>query len=719
MRKIINFNDNWLFSKDNTNFEKINIPHCWNAVDGQDGGGNYYRGECIYQKTFDMPDVADEEALYIQFNGVSNSAEVLINGKSVLSHDGGFSTFRADITSYCRKNKNEIIVKVSNEANRKVYPQKADFTFYGGIYRNVSFIIVNKSHFDLDYYGGNGVKITPVIQGNDAVISVNTFPVGGYDDVIINIDGTERHGKDTEFTIKNIRLWNGIEDPYLYVAKILLIKEGKVVDEITQQFGCRNVEITENGFYLNGKSYPLRGVAKHQDRWGVGNAVTREMLEEDMRLILEVGANAVRLAHYQHDDYFYELCDKYGICVWAEIPYISQHMPEANQNTVTQMTELIIQNYNHPSIVTWGLSNEITVCGTDKDLTENHIRLNTLCKSLDKTRFTSMACAFMQDIGDSLLDIADAIGYNLYFGWYVGDTEGNGKFFDDFRKSRSNKPIGLTEYGADANLKFQTNEPEKGDYTEQYQAEYHERLLQCIEERPYLWCTFVWNMFDFGADAREEGEAHGQNRKGLVTFDRKIKKDAFYIYKAYWSKVPFVHISGSRYVDRSETQTNIKVYSNLEEVELYVDDKLIAKLSGNKIFNFHIEISGKHTIKAVAGNCNDEIKIVKVQKPNPNYRLVQSGVTNWFDNEVVSEHYFTIADTIGDIAKSMEGRKVLLDFIKANAEKHAGRLSDQAAESTLKMMSSMTFKKIIQRSAGSISNEELEEISQKLNKIKK
>ncbi|KAB3652458.1 glycoside hydrolase family 2 protein, partial [Phocaeicola vulgatus] len=392
----------------------------------------------------------------------------------------------------------------------------------------------------------------------------------------------------------------------------------------------------------------------HQDRAQLGNALTVVEHEEDMALIREMGANTIRLAHYQHDQYFYDLCDQYGMIVWAEIPYITQHMPNGRDNTLNQMRELIVQNYNHPCIVSWGISNEITASGMSADLVENHRLLNDLCHSLDSTRPTAMAHAFMLDPEDPLVFLPDICSYNLYYGWYLGELEQNDEFFATFHTAHPDIVIGLSEYGADANTDYQNSCPHKGDWSEGYQAIYHEHLLKMWSERPYIWAMHCWNMFDFGADGRSEGGKPGQNQKGLVTFDRKIKKDAFYLYKAYLSKAPFVHLCGRRYRDRAEQETEIKVYSNQSAVTLLVDGKEFETQPGDKIFRFVVPITAEHTITAMATAdeaCNDSIIIRKVKTANPAYFAEGTQVINWFDKpeELLREGYYSILDSMEDL----------------------------------------------------------------------
>lgn len=627
MRKFVNLNDNWIFTYHDGNKQTVNIPHTWNNIDGQDGGNDYYRGTCTYNKTFEAPLFNENQCVYLQFKGVNASAKVYLNGNIIITHDGGYSTFRVDITDHIRET-NELTVEVDNSVNDKVYPQKADFTFYGGIYRDVDLIILNKNHFDMDHYGGNGLMITPVVDGLNGKVNVKTWNncEGDVSVSLLDADGcvvASGNGTDCDITIENVHLWNGLDDPYLYSCKAVLSVDGNNVDEISAKFGVRSFRVDpKEGFFLNGKSYPLRGVCRHQDWKGIGNAITTEHHDTDMELIREVGANTIRLAHYQHDQYFYDLCDKYGMIVWAEIPYISEHMPNGRENTISQMKELIIQNYNHPSIITWGLSNEITISTKDnKDMLDNHRVLNDLCHEMDATRPTSIACYAVCGPFNKVAHLSDLVSWNLYLGWYVPGLFLNDLWIDFFHAKYPNRCLGYSEYGCEAMTNLHSSHPRRGDQTEEYQAIYHEYLLKCFEKRPFMWATHVWNMFDFAADARDQGGEPGMNHKGLVTFDRKIKKDSFYLYKAYWTKQPFVHICSQRYIDRNEKITKVKVYSNCDEVTLYANGKKVGVERGKKIFNFTVALTGEVKLEAVAGNCNDTSTIRYVDKPNPSYKL--------------------------------------------------------------------------------------------------
>lgn len=737
MRITKNFNTEWNFKKGDEASVLVTLPHTWNAIDGQDGGNDYFRGTCTYRKKFVKPELNAGDLVYLEFNGVNSSSEVLVNGECCVKHDGGYSSFRVDITN-CLQEANEIEVKVDNASNDRVYPQRADFTFYGGIYRDVNLIIVPKQHFDLDYYGGPGLKVTPDIKGNDAFVLMEAYFVGDAEKVRFTIEGVDtvvcesddivtlHHNKklvSKSIKIPNVRLWNGRMDPYLYEAKAELMVREEVIDEVGASFGCRTYSFDpEKGFFLNGSSYPLHGVSRHQDRKGVGNALTHGMHEEDMELILSMGANAIRLAHYQHAQYFYDLCDKHGVIVWAEIPYISTHLPAARENTVSQMKELIVQNYNHPSIICWALSNEISLMGVTDDLLENHQVLNDLAHKMDSSRVTVMANLFMLETDSPLLDIPDIMSYNLYYGWYVGELEDNDKFFDEFHEKYPDRVIGLSEYGADTFYKLQSPNPQKGDYSEQYQALYHEHMLEMFSTRPYLWSTFVWNMFDFAADGREEAGDNGVNHKGLVTFDRKVKKDAFYIYKAWWSKEPFVHLCGSRYVERTEEITEIKVYSNQSKVGLFVDGRKVEEKEGSHIFIFQVPIHGEHHIEAVSGNCRDEIRIRKVEQPNPGYMLKDSAVCNWFEEpgmEVIPG-YYSIKDTVGDIKMSPAGAAIV-EAMMAQASAAMGDMAKgvEITEAMQEMTNRFTMEQLLKQGGNSVKTEMIVALNQQLNKIKK
>ena len=746
MRTVYNFNAKWAFSKEassvptevSSKWNFVNLPHSWNAIDGQDGGNDYYRGTAYYAKTLDKMDLPEADRYYLEINGANSSADVYLNGKNLAHHDGGYSTWRVDITDALERD-NLFVIAVDNSANDRVYPQVADFTFYGGLYRDVNIICVNESHFDLEYYGGPGIAVTPCVNGKDAKVDVEVYVKNLKDGqkIVYTIYDKEENAlmsaesADTKasFEIKNVHLWNGLKDPYLYCCEAEIVEDGKVLDNVCTRFGCRTFEIDANrGFILNGEEYPLRGVSRHQDRWGIGNALLPEHHTEDMDLICEVGCTTIRLAHYQHDQFFYDLCDERGLVIWAEIPYISQHMPTARENTISQMKELITQNYNHPSIVVWGLSNEITMKGdSDPDLLENHRILNDLAHEMDKTRLTTIAAVSPCPIDSPYIQIPDVVSYNHYFGWYGGDTSMNGPWFDKFHATHPNIPIGCSEYGCEA-LNWHTSKPTQGDYTEEYQAYYHEELIRQLFSRKYMWATHVWNMFDFGADARSEGGENGQNHKGLVTFDRQYKKDSFYAYKAWLRSpedAPFVHLCGKRYIDRVEDVTKVTVYSNLPEVELFANGKSLGKKAApDHFFYFDVPNKGTTELKAVAGEYTDTSVINKVEVFNEAYRLREkSAILNWFDITEV-EGYLSINDKLSDIMATPEGMQmfgsIFASMLPQKGDKVAGGF--EMNDAMMQMMGGFTFLRLagmIGTMGVNLTKEQLLDINAKLNKIKK
>ena len=782
MRHKIILDNGWNFVKNAENAgdalaqsgTEVTLPHTWNATDGQDGGNDYYRGTCWYTRKLcarEIVDLTGEEVskgeVWLEFEGAAMTADVYLNGEQLAHHEGGYSTFRVNLTGHLRE-ENFLAVAVDNGENDRVYPQKADFTFYGGLYREVFLIVVPKTHFALGYAGAPGIRVTPRVEvaGTDenglpagrARVAVSAWVEGVSEGRTVRfiLDGQERDVlvakgcAQAEFELAKARLWNGLEDPYLYTVFAELYEDGTKTDEISARFGCRHMRFdSQEGFFLNGRAYPLRGVSRHQDRAGVGNALTRAMHREDLALILEMGANTIRLAHYQHAQYFYDLCDEKGVVVWAEIPYITLHMKNGRANTLSQMKELVVQNYNHPCIACWGLSNEITAAlGVNEDLLENHRLLNDLCHELDATRPTTMAHVFMLETDSELIRIPDLGSYNLYFGWYLGELSQNDSFFDAYHSQYPKRCIGLSEYGADANPQFHSLSPQRGDYTETYQTLYHEHLLKMIQQRPYLWATHVWNMFDFGADGRDEGGKHGVNQKGLVTMDRKTKKDAFYLYKAYWGREPFVHICGRRYVDRAEDVTEVKVYSNQPKVTLYVDGARFQTKQGSRIFVFQVPISGKHRIEAYAGDAvetgnaavtldvdaaadiayagkaaalRDEIRIRRVEEPNPDYRFVQQGgVVNWFDKEDFKEGYYSIKDTYGELMACRETAAVVGKLMEGAAASR-GDVAESVKDNPnlQRMMSRLTLESLLNQAGDAIRPEQIKALNAVLQNIKK
>ncbi len=731
MRIIQSFHDHWRFAKTAQvpaslpqDWEEVCLPHTWNAVDGQDGGNDYWRGAAMYCKAFPMPALEPGGRAFIEVSGAASIADVYVNGQARAHHEGGYSTFRVDATDVLQE-ENLLCIRVDNSENDRVYPQRADFTFYGGLYRSVNLILTPEAHFELLRDGTPGIKVTPVVDlaRQSATVTVETWQNSAQ--VTMTLDGCSKTVDSVDghavavFQLEPVHLWNGTQDPYLYSVQARL-PEG---DEICARFGCRSIGFDpEQGFLLNGRAYPLRGVSRHQDRWGLGNALTIREHREDLELIREIGANTIRLAHYQHAQEFYDLCDEYGMVVWAEIPYITEHMPKGRQNTLDQMRELITQCYNHPCIVCWGLSNEISVHGVSEDLMENHRLLNDLCHRMDPTRPTTMAHAFMLEQDSPLAALPDIGSYNLYFGWYLGDLEQNDSFFDEYHAKYPDRVLGFSEYGADCNVQFQSSRPEQGDYSEQFQCVYHEYILACIQRHPWLWATHAWNMFDFAADGRDEGGAHGLNQKGLVSFDRKLKKDAFYLYKAAWNKAePFVHLCGSRYVNRAEAETEVWVYSNQPCVTLLVDGQEAGTQTGSVKFVFRVPLSGTHTVTAVSGSCTDSMTLRRVSQPDPAYRFGKTGsVANWFDETDYDSSCWSVRDSFGALMAHPEAGKIvgaLMQKMVASRGDVARSANDN--QNLQKMMAGMSFQSLLKKAGDAVSPEMVKSLNDQLQKIRK
>lgn len=684
-------------------WKQVDVPHTWNNWDGQDGGADYYRGKGVYTRELTRPDVPENQQIYLEFQGVNSVAEVYANGEKLTEHRGGYSTFRINISDYFIEEKTTITVVADNSHFDDVYPQSADFTFYGGMYRPVQLISVPETHFDLEFYGSTGISYQTQIDLYDAKIQLNAwvknpqpsdqihFEITEQDGVIVNeVYTPAEEAVETVTSIIDPHLWQGVDDPYLYELTASIWRGNECLDSVSTSLGIREFRVDpEEGFFLNGEKMPLRGIAKHQDFMNVGNAVSIDHLIEDAQLIQEIGANTVRLAHYQHAQDFYEVSNALGFVVWAEIPFISvfNEDPGARDNTIAQMKELIYQNYNHPSIMFWGIGNELTIGGDSPELIDNLKELNELTKEIDPTRKTTMAQLNSLPIDSEHNAIADTISYNVYYGWYMGELEDNEAFMDEFHAKHPDIPIGISEYGTEGIISWHTDEPKNQDYTEEYHALYHEHMAKVLDERDYIWSSHVWNMFDFGADNRDEGGIAGRNNKGLVTFDRKTRKDAFYVYKAYWSDEPFVHITGKRYAQRPYDEMTVKVYSNLDNLTLLVDGKEFAETSGDKVFEFeNVPLENKHTILTVVAEPGiyDSVTFEKVAEPNPNYVLpedkeqTREGVRNWFEEETETgepapemtfdDDYFSINDKVREVLANEEAKKVLLDTVSSVME---------------------------------------------------
>lgn len=754
MRNIINLNEGWKFIQEDvglpstmpTDWQQINLPHTWNAIDGHDGNGQYARCKCWYAKSFASPkQPLSGGRVYVEILAAGQQATVYVNGEEVTYHEGGFSIFRADITDLCKdEEENLLVIACSNEEKSSVYPQAADFTFYGGLYRGVNLISVPDTHFDLDYYGASGLKVTPEpCDCGGAAFEMESFVTNPDENFTVlytikDMEGNEvasasRPADETKVTVyvPDAKKWD-IDTPYLYTVTAEIWRRNEVYDEISVRVGVRSFSCDpDDGFIINGEQTPLRGVSRHQDMLYKGNALTREDHYSDAKIIKELGANTIRLAHYQHSQDFYDACDELGFIIWAEIPFISimNEDPAAHQNCISQMKELIVQNYNHPSICFWGISNEILIGGISNQLVENHKELNALCKEMDPTRLTTIAHVSMTPLDSPMHGLTDVESYNHYFGWYGGKMEDNGPWFDNFHKLYPDICIGVSEYGCEGIITYHGSNPACKDYSEEYQALYHEHMAKVLDERPWIWSSHVWNMFDFGCAARDEGGVAGRNNKGLVTMDRKTKKDSYYIYKAYWNKEPMVHLCGKRYAQRAGETTKIRVYSNQPEVKLYVNGKFVEEKEADKVFVFEVALEGGYnTILAVAGEVKDSMTLEKVEKEPAIYVLPEvneraEGVANWFklagDLDLKApmefpEDKYSIKDKMEEIAKSEEALEIASKAIKL-----ATNFTIVPGEGMWDMMKSTSPEGMMNMGGLNMPDGFLESLNAKLNKIDK
>ena len=618
---------------------RVDLPHTWNAQDALSGKIDYKRGIGNYEKNLFIRPEWKGKRLFIRFEGVNNIADVFINRRHIGEHRGGYGAFIFEITGKVEYGKeNSILVRVNNGEQLDIMPLVGDFNFYGGIYRDVHLLITDETCISPLDYASPGVrliqdsvshryaKVRAIVDlsngssGNQEV-ELNVRLLDGQRVVKegtknVNLSGNEVMQQELTFEIDQPHLWNGRQDPFLYQAEVTLFRNGQMVDRVTQPLGLRFYRIDpDKGFFLNGKHLPLQGVCRHQDRSEVGNALRPQHHEEDVALMLEMGVNAVRLAHYPQATYFYDLMDKNGIIVWAEIPFVGPggyndkgfvDLPAFRANGKEQLKELIRQHYNHLSICVWGLFNELTELGDNP--VEYIKELNVLAHQEDTTRPTTSASNQMGDLNF----ITDAIAWNRYDGWYGGTPADLGKWLDRMHKDHPEICIAISEYGAGASIYHQQDSlvktvPTSWWHPENWQSYYHIENWKTISSRPYVWGSFVWNMFDFGAAHRTEGDRPGINDKGLVTFDRKVRKDAFYFYKANWNREePMLYLTGKRNTVRTQRLQTITAFTNLSGAELFVNGKSYGKAIPDSYAilewkNVELE-PGENEIKVVSTN---------------------------------------------------------------------------------------------------------------------
>ena len=604
--------DNWRFIKsdvpggeqegfDDSSWAVISIPHTWNAQDGQTFG-DYYRGPGFYRVHFFIDPSEAGRQLFIHFNGANTVTDVWVNGVYLGQHRGGFGMFRFEMTGSARVGADNVLaVRVSNAPFDDVAPLSADFTFFGGIYRGVHVLTVDPVHVRMGNYASSGLFLTAsnvsatsatltvrgeVYNGDASAQDVNVHTtVVAADQIILTELDTTVHVEtqsivpfSIQTNVNNPHLWQGRADPYLYTTYTIVSTGGQSRDMVTQPLGFRSFRLDpDQGFFLNENYLDLHGVNRHQDLLNHGWATSWDDDDRDFNLISEIGATAVRLCHYQHNQHVYDVTDTRGFVVWAEIPNVDcvHGTPDYLATTQNQLLELIRQNYNHPSIVFWSVGNELGDVSCGPDPTPTVQSLNSLAKAEDPSRLTTLA-TFSGIDGDTLRRTTDVIGYNVYLGWYGGSPFDFPSYIDGLHQTLSGRPLAVSEFGAGASVIQHQSPPLQPDpgglfHPEDWQSLFHETYWKAMKTRPYLWGKFVWNMFDFAVANRNEGDTPGRNDKGLVTYDRATRKDAFYWYKANWSSQPTVYITDRRYNPRPPGNITARVYSNLSQIELKVN----------------------------------------------------------------------------------------------------------------------------------------------------
>lgn len=614
IRKTIPFNEDWLFKKgeasSSVTWKAITIPHTWNNHDMQTQRNDFYEGRACYKRMYIPETHLQDKRIFLRFEGVASTAEVFVNEVLADRHEGGYSAFAVDISPLLKYGEeNEILVQVDNSSQQDVIPiNHRLFGVYGGIYRPVELIITEKIHIAVTDYASSGIYISQEeVSAQSASLSIKTKvdnKTGHKDTITLHTSIYDTQGDLIQeasdlvvllpqgrkniiqaFHLKNPHLWQGLEDPYLYKVITRIHRSGVVIDAVTQPLGLRNFELrASDGMYLNGKKVPMYGVCRHQDWWQIGSALTKQQHDTDLEIIKEIGATTIRLAHYQQSEYFYSKCDSIGFIVWAEIPFVNRVSTQERYNAKQQLVELIRQNYNHPSIYVWGLHNEVyqphnyTVALTTE--------LNDLAKTEDPFRYTVQVSGY-NGVDHPVNNNADIQGINQYFGWYNGTLDSLQTWVEKAERKFKDYKVIFSEYGTEANINQQKEVvSNRGDccgfdrdYNESFATRFHEEHWNIISKHPFLIASYIWNTFDFATPMSSQGQVESRNMKGLVTFDRKTKKDPFYWYKANWSKEPVLYITQRRVVNRGNQITPVTVYSNLGTPRLFVNGKEIRTIT--------------------------------------------------------------------------------------------------------------------------------------------
>ena len=687
----ISLNAGWQFIKlprgipverENLDWETVSLPHTWYREEDPYHGLVLYRREIGVGKAW--------KKAFLEFEGADQRCRVFVNGKEIGEHNGAYARFRFPVPEAALKSGElRIEALLDNRVSADVSPNFGDFTIFGGLYRNVNLLVTSEDHFDYCYYGTDGVIARAAVQDDGSgLLALEPHVCTEREDACIVYTLTGPEGElaaestapakeSVSLRVPEPKLWNGKKAPELYTLRAELQIDGETADEAEIRVGFRTVSMSpDDGLRLNGEHIKLCGVAKHQDRAGVFSAVSREQIDEDFALIREIGANAIRLSHYQHPQHTYDRCDEDGLLCWAEVPMLKMTENGAlYANIEQQLIELVLQNIHHPSIFCWGIQNEIGMFRDAPFMHEECRVLTALAKRLDPNRLVTAANLYNVKPASQLNAITDMVGYNLYFGWYYGEMPDYSKYLDNYHAQRPEMPLGISEYGVDCNVKLHSETPRVKDYSEEFQALWHETVYPVLQSKDYLWGSFIWNMFDFSSDRRSEGGVKYINGKGLVSHDRTLRKDAFYYYKAKWSAEPFVHLCASRFVRRARERIDVKIYTNLPRVTLWKDGEKIGigenNGNGTVLLRDVALAPGINRLWAVSGDCEDRCLFERVEKPEESYLLPEESggaVRNWFlsDDDTVKEGYYSIMDTAEDVLSG--ARSVLVRFVPSLVE---------------------------------------------------
>lgn len=704
-------------------YEEVHLPHTWYK------DGEAYQGMAVYKKSIRVETVV-QKRIFLTFEAADRWCQVFVNRNFAGEHKGGYAAFTFEITDFCKEQQdNEIIVFVDNRSYNEISPLSGDFTVYGGLYRGVYLTVTDEVCFDRTFWGTCGVVVQADVKENEGWVIIDPHVLGkANENIFYQITDPAKNvilecSMPVEKCVLKITdpiLWDGMENPSCYHLRAVLRQNEKELDWVERSFGFRKVELSAtHGFFLNGKKLKLNGVAKHQDFDGVFCAVTEEHCRKDLDTILDIGANSVRLSHYQHPQSMYDLCDENGLVVWAEIPMLKfLDEKELFENACQQMKELIYQNMHHPSICFWGIQNEIAIFGENEAMYEKMGQLRDLVEELDSTRLSACANLYCVKPESKLNRVTKAVGYNIYFGWYYGDMKDNAKFIEEFHRKNPDVALGITEYGVDCNLAFHSDNPKVKDYSEEYQALYHETVYPIFKKQEYIWGSFIWNLFDFGSAIRDEGGTKYRNCKGLVSYDRNVKKDAFYYYKAQWSKDPFVKIAGSRFINHEQRMITVKVYSNQKEVILRTDGYMQKQLSDTGVFVFEkVPLAlGRHKIEAYSKDQNDQVFLCGTTEADASYIYVDCNpginVKNWFEDAAQEEKlfptgFYSIRDCGDDLVQNEQVMNVISGFSR--------KLADQLMERKGKL----PLERILSYMKKDFSDEDCRRLNEDLIKIKK